>query len=236
LASSYYTPIIGGTRLYWHDTIYNVRDLYVRDHLLSPQILSSGGEYFGIRSSQNALFQYEKHQVMWEFAIWQEYNTFKPTTHPVLRGGTAPRRRGVVFQGSRGSSAGRAGAGHRKQRLPSALRQSGVAGGTGHPEKLLPFSWQEIATVLESVAPLARIRKQDELFERHLLYGGYPEAWLSKRPDTILTDLLESFVMRDASDLHEIKRPYAFRTLLALAARQTGSLVLEVRSTQTLFL
>jgi hypothetical protein len=58
----------------------------VRNHLLSPQILSSGGEYFGIRSSQNALFQYEKHQVMWEFTIWQEYNTFKPTTVLTLDG------------------------------------------------------------------------------------------------------------------------------------------------------
>jgi 4-amino-4-deoxy-L-arabinose transferase-like glycosyltransferase len=74
------------TRLYLHDTIYLARDLYVRDGLLSPQIRASGGEYGGIRSSQHALFQYEKHQVMWEFTIWQEYNTFQPTAVLTLDG------------------------------------------------------------------------------------------------------------------------------------------------------
>ncbi len=107
--------------------------------------------------------------------------------------------------------------------LSSGSRES--LAGRATRTRLLPFSWEEITAVLESVAPLARIRKQDELFERHIVYGGYPEAWLSERPEAILTDLLESFVLRDASDLHDIKRPDAFRTLLALAARQTGSLI-----------
>lgn len=107
--------------------------------------------------------------------------------------------------------------------LHSVSRES--LAGRATRTRLLPFSWQEVAAGLESVAPPARARKQEELFERHLIHGGYPEAWLSKRPQIVLTDLLESFVMRDASDLHDIKRPDAFRTLLALAARQAGSLV-----------
>ena len=241
------------SRLYWHDTIYYARDLYVRDHLLSPQILSSGGEYFGIRSSQNALFQYEKHQVMWEFTIWQEYNTFKPTTvltldgvpllnfygpkfrphspnHPPARRGeknkahlvVGPRQAGkstVVWQWlskrkqkvlfidceqpliQRWCSSAPLFAADVRESFSSppilffeevqhlddgALffkglvdRRPGVPvlvtgssayylrsgsreslAGRATRTKLLPFSWQEIATVLESVAPLARIRNR----------------------------------------------------------------------------
>jgi 4-amino-4-deoxy-L-arabinose transferase-like glycosyltransferase len=66
------------TPVYWHDTMYLARDLYVRDDMLRRDIAFSGGEYGGIRRSRYALFLYEKHQVMWEFLIWQEYGTFRP--------------------------------------------------------------------------------------------------------------------------------------------------------------
>ncbi|MBW1806903.1 MAG: ATP-binding protein [Deltaproteobacteria bacterium] len=107
--------------------------------------------------------------------------------------------------------------------LQSQTRES--LAGRATRARLLPFSYGEIACELESTAPLARTQKQEELFTRHLLYGGYPDVWLSEQPQIILTDLLESFLIRDASDLHRIKRPDAFRTLLSLSAQQAGSLV-----------
>ncbi len=67
-----------GGNVYWHDTIWYARDLYVRDRLLRQDIRFSGTEYWGVARSQVALFLYEKHQVKWEFLIWQLYGTFKP--------------------------------------------------------------------------------------------------------------------------------------------------------------
>ncbi len=65
-------------RVYWHDTIGWARDFYVRGGLLRKDIRSSGTEYWGVARSNIALFLYEKHQVMWEYVIWQEYGTFQP--------------------------------------------------------------------------------------------------------------------------------------------------------------
>ncbi|MBW2700020.1 MAG: ATP-binding protein [Deltaproteobacteria bacterium] len=107
--------------------------------------------------------------------------------------------------------------------LRSQTRES--LAGRATRARLLPFSLEEVSGELDSLAPLGRSKKQDELLERHMVFGGYPEVWLSSHPERILTDLLESFVIRDASDLYQIKRPDAFRTLLSLAARQVGSLV-----------
>ncbi len=66
-------------RLYPHDTMGLALDVYKRDGLLKKGIQSSGGEYRGVAGSQYAIFQHEMHQVMWEFLIWQEYGTFKPS-------------------------------------------------------------------------------------------------------------------------------------------------------------
>ncbi len=107
--------------------------------------------------------------------------------------------------------------------LHSRTRES--LAGRATRARLLPFSLEEISTGLEASVPMTRSRKQEELLERHMIFGGYPEVWLSSHPERTLTDLLESFVMRDASDLYRLKRPDAFRTLLSLAARQVGSLV-----------
>src|SRR4029077_17274175 len=47
----------------------------------------------------------------------------------------------------------------------------------------------------------------------------------AENPEVLLSDLLESMVLRDASDLFRIGRPDAFRQLLRLLAGQAGSLV-----------
>ncbi|MDY0004511.1 MAG: glycosyltransferase family 39 protein [Polyangia bacterium] len=64
--------------VYFHDTNHFSRDLYVRIGLLSPRITYAGDGLPGIRRSEAALFLYEKHQVMWEHRIWQEYGTVRP--------------------------------------------------------------------------------------------------------------------------------------------------------------
>jgi len=48
---------------------------------------------------------------------------------------------------------------------------------------------------------------------------------LTKDKEKILAQLVEAFVLRDASDLYRIRRPEAFRKLLSLAASQIGNMV-----------
>ena len=89
----------------------------------------------------------------------------------------------------------------------------------------LPLSLPEVCQDLADKPAIVRSRQEEERFARHLVFGGYPSVWLSGNPETLLTDLLEAMVLRDASDLFRIARPDAFRQLLRLLAGQTGSLV-----------
>jgi predicted AAA+ superfamily ATPase len=91
--------------------------------------------------------------------------------------------------------------------------------------RLLPFSLAEVCQGLNGEPELIRSRQAAERFARHMIVGGYPEVWLSPRPEVLLTDMVEAVILRDASDLHRIRRPDAFRRLLRLAAGQAGSLV-----------
>lgn len=91
--------------------------------------------------------------------------------------------------------------------------------------RILPFSLAEICHDLGDLSEILREKKIRERFDRHIRFGGYPAVWLSEQPDVLLADLVEAFVLRDASDLFEIGRPDAFRRLLHLAARQAGDLV-----------
>jgi len=90
---------------------------------------------------------------------------------------------------------------------------------------LLPLSLAEVSRDLEDRPALLRQRELEERLARHLVVGGYPDVWLSDDPAPVLTELVESFVLRDASDLFRIERPDALRGLLRLLARQVGSLV-----------
>jgi predicted AAA+ superfamily ATPase len=66
--------------------------------------------------------------------------------------------------------------------------------------------------------------EEKRIWEQLLLWGGYPEVFLSQEKQAVLSRLVESFILRDASDLYNIKNPQAFRRLLGLSASQTGDL------------
>jgi len=91
--------------------------------------------------------------------------------------------------------------------------------------RLLPFSLAEVCQDLPQEPEIVRQRLREERFARHLIFGGYPAVWFSATPQVLLTDLVESILLRDASDLFRIARPDAFRRLLRLLAGQVGSLV-----------
>ena len=56
------------------------------------------------------------------------------------------------------------------------------------------------------------------------LFGGYPSVVLADRPAAELAQLVEAFVVRDASDRFRIRNVAAFRKVLELAASQIGNL------------
>jgi hypothetical protein len=91
--------------------------------------------------------------------------------------------------------------------------------------RLLPLAFSEVCYDLPESSPLARSREISDRLLRHVAIGGYPDVWLGDDPQVHLTDLLEAFILRDASDLFKIARPDAFRRLLQLLAGQCGSLV-----------
>ena len=90
---------------------------------------------------------------------------------------------------------------------------------------LLPFSLEEVATTLPAgLVPAVRDSRFAELWERMVVTGGYPDAWLGEEPGSVLRHLVEAFVLKDTSDLHTIERPLVFRKLLELAAADIGNL------------
>lgn len=88
---------------------------------------------------------------------------------------------------------------------------------------LLPFGLGELSP--EDAPPFILKQKKESLFKEMVLWGGYPEVFLSENRQAVLAQLVEAFVLRDASDVHKIRRPDAFRKLLSLAASQIGNLV-----------
>jgi predicted AAA+ superfamily ATPase len=89
---------------------------------------------------------------------------------------------------------------------------------------LLPFGMAELVPAGLQPQTIEEQNREKVLGEL-LLWGGYPEVFLSKDKENILSQLVEAFVLRDASDFHRIKRPDAFRRVLSLAAAQVGNLV-----------
>jgi predicted AAA+ superfamily ATPase len=91
---------------------------------------------------------------------------------------------------------------------------------------LLPFSLSEVAADLpDAMVPAIRQAQMHEHWEKLVVSGGYPEPWFADEPLPILYHLVESFVLKDVSDLHRIERPAVFRKLLELAAADIGNLV-----------
>jgi hypothetical protein len=90
---------------------------------------------------------------------------------------------------------------------------------------LLPFSLGEWGGSEQPQAPAMQEKAISDKLKRMLVYGGYPEVCFSEQPESALTRLVESFVIRDASDVFRIRFPAKFRKLLALMATQIGNLV-----------
>jgi predicted AAA+ superfamily ATPase len=98
--------------------------------------------------------------------------------------------------------------------------------GRARRTQLLPLSLQEVAALVpEGLAPAIRDARVRDLWERIVVVGGYPEPWLDLDPASALHYLVEAFVLKDTSDLHQIERPSVFRKLLELAAADVGNLV-----------
>jgi predicted AAA+ superfamily ATPase len=87
-----------------------------------------------------------------------------------------------------------------------------------------PLSLEEVSQDLGELSPLLAVDEIRNRAKRQAVFGGYPEAWLSSRPESVLYELVEAFVIRDASDLFRIDDLDAFRRLLKLLAAQTGNL------------
>ncbi len=108
--------------------------------------------------------------------------------------------------------------------LGSRTRES--LAGRATRTRLLPFSFAEVTGgLVEGRPPLQVGRILREAWREHVVRGGYPEVWLGERPARRLVELIDAFVVRDASDLFRIDRPDLFRRLMELVARQTGSVV-----------
>lgn len=105
-----------------------------------------------------------------------------------------------------------------------AARTRESLAGRAERHVLLPFSLAEVAAHDASPVPAVRAEQAVSAARRMLVVGGYPRAWLGEQPQRVLSDLVEAFVIRDASDRFRIQRPDAFRRLLQLAAGQTGQL------------
>ena len=90
---------------------------------------------------------------------------------------------------------------------------------------LLPFSLAEVFAHERPAVPAARTVEERRKTQRMLVYGGYPRVWLGDQPRRILSNLVEAFVLRDASDRFRLRRPDALRKVLQLAAGQVGQMV-----------
>lgn len=90
---------------------------------------------------------------------------------------------------------------------------------------LFPFSIKEWSGERDN-SPKAIYENQVlKKLDHMLVFGSYPEACFSDKPDFVLNRLVESFVVRDVSDTFRIRYPAKFRKLLALMASQIGNLV-----------
>ena len=89
---------------------------------------------------------------------------------------------------------------------------------------LLPFSLEEISAASPSPVPAVQRARDLEITNRLMIIGGYPGVWSSTDPHHELRNLVEAFVLRDASDRFRIRRLDAFRRLLQLAAGQIGQM------------
>jgi uncharacterized protein len=110
--------------------------------------------------------------------------------------------------------------------LLSKTRES--LAGRAVKRKLLPFSITEIINHHPTSNPIENQQMCLKIIDHSMIYGTYPAVYLSDNVDhkaLFLGDLVDSLILRDASDLYKIKRIDAFRKLLTLLAGQIGNLL-----------
>ena len=110
--------------------------------------------------------------------------------------------------------------------LRSRTRES--LAGRATRRRLMPFSMKEMMSHANPANPVSAGHICEKIVARQLVFGSYPAVYLAGDPDekqTLLNDLVDAFILRDASDLFRIKRVDAFRKLLTLLAGQIGNLV-----------
>lgn len=88
---------------------------------------------------------------------------------------------------------------------------------------LLPLSLEELGATVDGPPRLVEQAREEQSRKGQVL-GGYPTVVLSPHPDRVLAELVEAFVVRDASDRFRIRRVAAFHKVLELAASQVGNL------------
>jgi predicted AAA+ superfamily ATPase len=94
--------------------------------------------------------------------------------------------------------------------------------------QLLPFSLKELLEHANPPNPIAEKEVCEQIVSHQIIWGSYPAIYLAaerQKKMSLLNDLVEALILRDASDLFMIKRVDAFRKLLALLARQIGNLL-----------
>lgn len=104
--------------------------------------------------------------------------------------------------------------------LRSKTRES--LAGRAERHMVLPFAFSELRP--HHRAPAVQTMEEKDIWEQLMLWGGYPDVFLSEEKQPVLSGLVEAFILRNASDLHDIRNPQAFRRLLMLIASQTGDL------------
>ncbi len=98
--------------------------------------------------------------------------------------------------------------------LRSKTRESLAGRATRH--RLLPFSMKELMNHANPANPLAARYICEQILAHQLIFGSYPAVYLTQNHNEkvmILNDLVEAFILRDASDLFRIKRVDAFRNI-----------------------
>jgi len=94
--------------------------------------------------------------------------------------------------------------------------------------RLLPFSLRELLNFASPVNQALARHLSDEIAQHQLIFGSYPGVYLSEIRDSkinILNNLVESLILRDASDMFRIERIDAFRKLMTLLALRIGNII-----------
>jgi predicted AAA+ superfamily ATPase len=106
-----------------------------------------------------------------------------------------------------------------------AARTRESLAGRATRRRIFPFSLGELLAFQPHPVRAAQAEQAARLMRRQMVWGSYPSVWFSSDPRLELSDLLDAFVLRDASDRFRIQRPDAFRRLISLAAGQVGQAV-----------